>query len=494
MSTKGKRPMRALTAGDKIEAIQRVNDGESKASVARDIGVPESTLRGWCKNEDKLRYMSSRHSTPDTDKSCDEPPEKRSRATPPAEAGLDLSAPERSPDAEPRASDAKPADLTRAKTDLSRFNGDLINNGLLHKDQKMKSDSGMSMSAISPLTGLSHLSGVGGLAQGHLGLSFNDIATNLSLIAQLNPSLTALGNSLGSGAKTLRSIRSPKPNSSSSASVLNLSDKYKSHKSHHSDSYGERSRSKSSHASSKDPQMEDALWYWLKTQQAMLDLTAHGSQLPQSLTQPLGPKDSTRNHSPKPSTPMPTATAQMDSLNKNSWFWQYYKQFGAGIPPPEDRIKTASQQPKAGKMENILYSHLTKGKSQESIECQTDVTIRAGSESADKEAERTEGGRGNWKARTVLDNLLFNNNNVSSTVKERPEELSSNAENEFDGEVSEALEHGEKFLKWLEACQDPSVTRMQVHQLKALLGNIRTRAERKPAPPPHAPDRVSRRK
>lgn len=55
---KGKRPLRHLSATDKINAIQRIHDGESKASVARDIGVPESTLRGWCKNEEKLRNMS----------------------------------------------------------------------------------------------------------------------------------------------------------------------------------------------------------------------------------------------------------------------------------------------------------------------------------------------------------------------------------------------------------------------------------------------------
>lgn len=35
-------------------AIRRVHDGESKAAVARDIGVPESTLRGWCKSEHKI--------------------------------------------------------------------------------------------------------------------------------------------------------------------------------------------------------------------------------------------------------------------------------------------------------------------------------------------------------------------------------------------------------------------------------------------------------
>nr|2ELH_A Chain A, CG11849-PA [Drosophila melanogaster] len=63
MGTKGKRPLRSLTPRDKIHAIQRIHDGESKASVARDIGVPESTLRGWCKNEDKLRFMSRQSAT-----------------------------------------------------------------------------------------------------------------------------------------------------------------------------------------------------------------------------------------------------------------------------------------------------------------------------------------------------------------------------------------------------------------------------------------------
>ena len=45
----------------------------------------------------------------------------------------------------------------------------------------------LSMAAISPLTSLSHLSGMGGLAQSPLALSFNDIASNLNLLAQLNP-------------------------------------------------------------------------------------------------------------------------------------------------------------------------------------------------------------------------------------------------------------------------------------------------------------------
>lgn len=54
----GKRPMRSLTAEEKVSAIDRVHNGESKAAVARDMGVPESTLRGWCKSEEKLRSQA----------------------------------------------------------------------------------------------------------------------------------------------------------------------------------------------------------------------------------------------------------------------------------------------------------------------------------------------------------------------------------------------------------------------------------------------------
>ncbi|XP_011707239.1 PREDICTED: myb-like protein AA [Wasmannia auropunctata] len=53
----GKRPCRALTPQEKMDCIVRVHGGESKASVARDIGVPESTLRGWCKAEAKIQLQ-----------------------------------------------------------------------------------------------------------------------------------------------------------------------------------------------------------------------------------------------------------------------------------------------------------------------------------------------------------------------------------------------------------------------------------------------------
>lgn len=55
-SSNFKRPTRSLNAIEKLKAITRVSvNGETKASVARSLGVPESTLRGWCKNQDKIR-------------------------------------------------------------------------------------------------------------------------------------------------------------------------------------------------------------------------------------------------------------------------------------------------------------------------------------------------------------------------------------------------------------------------------------------------------
>ncbi|KAH8358674.1 hypothetical protein KR093_001679 [Drosophila rubida] len=82
MSTRGKRPLRNLTPNDKVRAIQRIHNGETKASVSRDIGVPESTLRGWCKNEQKLRFMCRQLGTDNLGQLAthlDTPPEKRAK-------------------------------------------------------------------------------------------------------------------------------------------------------------------------------------------------------------------------------------------------------------------------------------------------------------------------------------------------------------------------------------------------------------------------------
>jgi len=46
------------TVSDKVNAVERVSNGESQVKVSRDLGVSESTLRGWLKDEEKLLFIS----------------------------------------------------------------------------------------------------------------------------------------------------------------------------------------------------------------------------------------------------------------------------------------------------------------------------------------------------------------------------------------------------------------------------------------------------
>ena len=54
-ATMPKRKSQQHTVEFKLDVISRVKRGESKAAISRDIGVPESTIRGWVKEEEKLR-------------------------------------------------------------------------------------------------------------------------------------------------------------------------------------------------------------------------------------------------------------------------------------------------------------------------------------------------------------------------------------------------------------------------------------------------------
>ena len=40
---------------DELAVVTNVKGGVSQASVSRDNGIPESTIRGWIKDEQKLR-------------------------------------------------------------------------------------------------------------------------------------------------------------------------------------------------------------------------------------------------------------------------------------------------------------------------------------------------------------------------------------------------------------------------------------------------------
>lgn len=394
MSAKaGKRPLRSLTAHEKLDAIRRVHEGESKASVARDIGVPESTLRGWCKNEDKISYLS-RQASPENEDG--ERLEKRPKVEENLQPyNLCLRTPENAPE-DLRVPSSADADRSKSAADLS-----------------MKADTPKSTSHISERernrAELARLSVELGLNRPEIflpGLNTTnpiDLSSNVSLLAQWN------------GILLQQQLLQKQPSKKTPPDGLLTTVKPE----------------KPKPEQPKKPQsVEDSMWYWLKTQQAMLLATspsATTSSLPTTLPS---------------SNEIPTPTTSANSIDHNySWFWKWYKQ----LPSAQQQAQLPPDKP-------ILYQQLTKNKDNNNAE-----------NSAPAEDIR------NPKARAVLDNLLWNNNNVDANAKADAKVLSK----------YEALEHGEKFLSWMETCSEPCVSAMQILQFRGLLNNIRDGTGRK---------------
>lgn len=555
-ATKGKRPLRHLTATDKIEAIQRIHDGESKASVARDIGVPESTLRGWCKNEEKLRYMARQSQEAEKLNSdgmastmggdyLNGPPEKRIKF----DSNFFANGKLKYDELQRRASAGMGLDLSDKRGDMgmpglsmgdysaltglsSKTGKDIGLKGFGGADMGKGGDTkgDLSMAAISPLTSLSHLSGMSGLGQGPLALSFNDIANNLNLLAQLNnPSLAAMsglggvGNAGSSNNKgmsiTNRSMKSnphspgrpEEGNKSPSLTVKNLAKLQQkasadmSGMSSFMDKYKKSQQQQAQQEAGRDAPVDDALWYWIKSQQTMLGLNNLYSSLPRPSGQP-GSSSPQQQFSNKPSTPItkiptppivptpqhtpPTSSTPEVDPKQTSWFWQWYKNFGASFGPT-DKHGTPTSNATQKAYENILYSQLTKNDNinnnyeshsstpkPEDLSQHPDTNSHENAESEPASPANSDEGNDssdpNIKVKIELDNVLYNNNNNNNDEKS---ERDSDQEESVKSS-SEALEHGEKFLRWLETCSDPSVTAMQVMQFRLLINCLKNSAER----------------
>ncbi|TMW45390.1 hypothetical protein DOY81_009530 [Sarcophaga bullata] len=444
ISTKGKRPLRSLTPSDKVHAIQRIHDGESKASVARDIGVPESTLRGWCKNEDKLRYMSRQSASEKmgAEGLSDKidvganllvgPPEKRQR--------LDTSMPlnfsnkikfeemttfKRSPLTGLDFGGNKPlteiGTFNNLASDYAPFNG-VAKNKIFGADISRPADP--SITAISPLSSLSHLSGLTGVSQSPLAISFNELTSNLNLLAQLNPSLAAMSglNGLTAGGNNLRNnsmkpkqqAQSPRSENTERQTGLTVKNwakqKPPTPTTTESSSFGVnlsqnevKSQLKTSSSTLIPSQLganlatlstlpEDPLLYWLKSQQAMLGLNslypppppidASSPPIRASTPQQQSVQASSPPIIPTPLTPSSTPSGSLD--DKNSAWFNWCKAFGASLNslapaaaavalhsnslhhPPASVSGVESANSIEGQIvnktgpENILYSQLTK--------------------------------------------------------------------------------------------------------------------------------------
>uniref|UniRef100_A0A1B0G0W6 HTH psq-type domain-containing protein n=1 Tax=Glossina morsitans morsitans TaxID=37546 RepID=A0A1B0G0W6_GLOMM len=400
MSTKGKRPLRSLTPSDKVHAIQRIHDGESKASVARDIGVPESTLRGWCKNEDKLRFMSRQSAADKMAESFNDkleaaganllngPSEKRQRLDTalPLNFSNKLKFDELAAFKRNQGLNGLDYGTNKALTELNSgfptMNQDYVSFNGANKAKVFGADisrpTDPSMTAISPLSSLTHLSGLTGLAQSPLAISFNELTSNLSLLAQLNPGLAAMSglNGLAVTANTLRQTNKPKSgnqvNSSRgesnanserqpSLTVKNWAKQKPSTPTSTDGGYGLNLTQTDVKPQLKSPNSvllatpmgntniptlptmtEDPLLYWLKSQQALMGLNNLYPPPPPQLgatspplrsstpqTQNSNLHTSTPPIMPTPLTPSSTPSGSLD--DKNAPWLNWYKALGASL-------------------------------------------------------------------------------------------------------------------------------------------------------------------
>ncbi|XP_029036571.1 protein distal antenna-like [Osmia bicornis bicornis] len=430
----GKRPLRALSASEKMDAIQRVHEGESKASVARDIGVPESTLRGWCKSEHKIRGMARNSSTPDSEAHS---PASSSGANVTAGnlagGSANLSSEDEGPCVKKSKIDQQTS-VTSAGT--SYVAGDICTDADGKPDNKPKIDYvGLmtSMAGMRPenssllLQQLGLLSGATGTLAKNL-LSMTPALSHGSTVglvenglqytknSAINPCLTNTANSLNGGSNKRHSISAIAPAQMDSVVAKSCTRKSlppaaeapstpvpaSPRKTNENNSIREQRSSgkpKKDGNVSGNKKVDEALWLWLTQQQQLL-----------------GQQSASFNPS----------INQQDG----SWFWQWYKQCSFPLITP---------------------------------------TPLAPSPVAKKSSPS--------KARAMLDNVLCNNNNENVKRSLNMDEESAAEDVESSGDVpastEEAIEHGEKFFKWLDKCSEPAVTRLQIIQFKYLLDNLK---------------------
>lgn len=537
MSSKGKRALRQITVLDKVEAIRRIHNGESKASVARDIGVPESTLRGWCKNEEKLKFLSQQQMIDgkmaprlDDNAYMNGPTPKRPKLDD-SIFGQGIN---------PLNVLGYPQDfLNYRQLDMNVFNDCLKNkdpNGAMNLN---KVGLNSSMSATSPYSG----------AFGKSGGLTNVGMANFNLFAHLqNPNLAMMAGLTNLAAGGSRTAKQPKTHSpaqnyraeSEKSSPLMVKDLYKLQKSSESEKRSNEQsaieKMKSMPGSSRDtmPGVDETLWNWIKNQQSLLAAanplvgnhlnpstsngstnllglnglynllpnvaSPHRSSPPQGQFPTLNDLAATPTSTSRAQYSTPPAAANVDD-SKASWLWQLYKTYGNTLL--SDKQNSANLKPL---YENLLLSTIkkendTKDEAQGSNAPQDlsmNTTVNCKQEDMKDELEPM------TPVNDIKLEMNATDSNVSSSpvlsldktgkdspspstsseldslhhhnnndINVRDENTSTPHQNGDSIGINEAIMHGEKLMKWLESCSNPNITTVQVMNFKNMIKNLK---------------------
>ncbi|CAG9764885.1 unnamed protein product [Ceutorhynchus assimilis] len=460
----GKRPLRSLTAHEKLSAIKRVSvGGESKASVARDIGVPESTLRGWCKNQEKISYQV-RTSPSNLEDAAPEnlnliPAKRIKLEDQPYNLSMktsDVSNGSYSPNSEsnfegeyPKSSEAEsetsPLNLRTIKVEptpiLAASTPKTTNNNFEKEKEREKNRAELARLSAElglnrPEVLMSTLNNTSNLTDLTTALlQWKSVYQTWFYQQQQKAALHQGKSNIG--------VTSPIENGTKLCSptnngLLTTIDK----------------RDKMLNNIEQQPSVYDSVSYWLR-QQSLLSLNNNTQQ-------------SVLSNLPNTSTITSNTNTITDSNNltsqQNLALWNWYQQSAYNAAQMQSNARVASTAPQQPiSPQQTLYQQLTKEPSSEK-------EVVSNCENIASETTKDEKPKNNNKSRSVLDNLLLNNNTIQCGIKKE------------DGDsldAHEAIEHGEKFLNWLEHCSDPSVTTLQLHTVQSLIKNLKNAFDRK---------------
>ncbi|XP_076267807.1 LOW QUALITY PROTEIN: protein distal antenna [Rhynchophorus ferrugineus] len=443
MAKAGKRPLRSLTAHEKLLAVKRVSaGGESKASVARDIGVPESTLRGWCKNQAKI-FNQARASPNHLDGDGEAvSPAKRSKLDEPYNLSMkDTSDSSYSPSSQFDGGDfAKTAAETEAETPPIN----LVSTAADKEREKNRAE----LARLSAELGLNRpevfLSGFGG-----------SNSVNETILFW-----NSIYNQLTYQQKLLQQHQQAKFPAADAGSK-------------HATTNGAEKRDKILPNTEQQPSVHDSVSYWLRQQTLMgmstiasttttTTTTSSSSSQPLPTTAAVTTTTTTTTSSSMPEVST-SASSFINSMSTNSAvsqmrLWNWYKQ----SLPTVNQLQAQLTSTPTNSDKQILYQQLVKPEADQNQKDKQDT---------ENDVVKEEKPRNNGKNRSVLDNIFINNSMPASEAdKDEPDSSL---------DIYQAVRHGEKFLKWLESCSDPSVTAVQIVTLQSLIKNLKKGFDRK---------------
>lgn len=425
--------MRNTSAQSKLDAIKRVHDGESKASVARDIGVPESTLRGWCKNVSRI-CSQSRQSSPDTDESL-EPKEKKPKTfTSPTMVqpfNLSLKAPSASSSSSYYASQSSkalytPMDYSKSEPDCTPKTPQNLSIKTETPKLTASQNTEREKKNRAELAKLSVEFGLNRPEIASVGSTFSDYNQGYHGLNSWSTLLATCQQKILQG-----SVISKKKTTIESSPII-----------------------KNSKLPGEQLGLEDYVNSWIQTQALVLQLTSqsnsacdvsttslNGSNISCDISSPSISRNGTSRSynglsSPQPSAPIAANNSDCNGKppSATSLMPWYQEQLSFPYNTPVSDNKP------------ILYQQLTKETNEvENLSMNNSNATTTTSKS-------------------ILDNLLLANNNNN---------IINDQNLMHDISPEEAVEHGDKFMKWLESVSNPSVTAMQIMQFRSLLTNVR---------------------